>query len=123
MRSEEGATKDPLKELKDQFNTKRLTLNVHENTSKCQLEKMKETNQGLQVEGHPENIQREQKALKGEAREVVREILVSKRNVQRLMEVLEQRFGKARYHSGCSISRSGNLSTNKQLQSPFLWQN
>jgi hypothetical protein len=42
MRSEEGANKDPLKELKDQFNTKRLTLNVHENASNCELEKMEE---------------------------------------------------------------------------------
>jgi hypothetical protein len=41
-----------------------------------------------------ENIQRLQKALKGKARDVVRAMLVSDRNVQRIMEILQQRYGK-----------------------------
>jgi hypothetical protein len=41
-----------------------------------------------------ENIQRLQKALKGEAREVVRAMLVSDRNVDRIMDILQQRYGK-----------------------------
>jgi hypothetical protein len=41
-----------------------------------------------------ENIQRLQKALKGEAREVVRAMLVSDRNVDRIMGILQHRYGK-----------------------------
>jgi hypothetical protein len=44
-----------------------------------------------------ENIQRLQKALKGEARDVVKCMLVSPHNVQRVMEILKRRYGRPKF--------------------------
>jgi hypothetical protein len=44
-----------------------------------------------------ENIQRLQKALKGEAGDVVKCMLVSPHNVQRVMEILKRRYGRPKF--------------------------
>jgi hypothetical protein len=44
-----------------------------------------------------ENIQRLQKALKGEAREVVKCMLVSLNNVQRVIEIWKRRYGRPKF--------------------------
>jgi hypothetical protein len=41
-----------------------------------------------------ENLQRLQKSLKGQAREVIKSMLVSPNNVSRIMEILRKRYGK-----------------------------
>jgi hypothetical protein len=44
-----------------------------------------------------DNIQRLQKALKGEARHVVKYTLTSPNNVQRVMEILKRRYGRPKF--------------------------